>query len=157
MQEALLKEIRDLLAEIKELLKGYKPVSDGRQVSASKINSEQESASWEQHLTKKDPQNDYEIIALVVEWLTRGEKRSVTKEEIEEFIREHPDRMSNLEPNKIRGVIDNTKSHSSYKYIDFVDKKNDKTYRLSAKGKKITNELPDRPQSKSKKKSSRKK
>ena len=98
MQEALLKEIRDLLAEIKELLKkGHKPVSDGRKAAVPKINGQQDLVPWEQHLEEKAPKNDYEIIALVVEWLTRGEKQSVAREEIKEFTRDHPDRMKNLE------------------------------------------------------------
>ena len=142
MSEALLGEIRDLLIEIRDLLKD-RSGSDTTSTSIDQASNEPSQQSWEQYLEAKDPDNDYKIIALVVDKLTSSEKQSVTKEEIVEFIRENPDRITNADPKKLRSVIDNTKNMARYGYIEFVSK-DDKTYRLSIKGKQLIKRLPDR-------------
>ena len=143
MTETLLKEIRDLLGEIKHLLKN-RPLS-GEIISTvvDHQGGKLERQSWEHYLENKNPQNDYEIIALVVERLARNGNQAVTKEEILEFIRDNPERIKNTEIEKVSGSIDNAKNNSAYKYIEFADEK-DKTYRLSIKGKQLVKQLPVR-------------
>ncbi len=141
MSESLLKEIRDLLVEIRDSLKSKTGLSSVINTNKSLDESEQEQKSWKQHLEDKKPKNDYEIIALIVERLTSDEKQSVTKEEIKNFIRNNPDKIEN--PKTLPAVIDDTKNNTSYGYIEFASKK-DKTYRLSIKGKQLVRRLPER-------------
>ncbi len=151
MSEILLEEIRDLLVEIKGLLKSRATASINGDTAID--TSKQEQMSWEQYLEQKDPRSDYEIIALVVKQLTNDQKPSVTKEEILEFINKHPDRINNTET--LSACIDKTKSVANYRYIQFVSA-NDKTYRLSLKGKQVVSQLPNRSKNTRKKKRSRK-
>ncbi len=146
MSESLLKEIRDLLVEIRDSLKSKTSLSSVINTNKSLDESEQEQKSWKQHFEDKKPKNDYEIIALVVRKLTSGAKQSVPKDEIEKFIHAHPDQIKNTE--NLSGAIDHTKN--DYKYIEFASKK-DKTYRLSIKGKQLVNKLPDRIKNRKKK------
>ena len=144
MSEALFQEIRDLLIEIRDLLRSRPLYSEDQSSTIERVTSGHRETVWEKYLEEKNPKNDYEIIALVVDWLTRSGKNSVSKEEIIEFIRDHPDRISNTEKSKLSSAIDNTKNHDNYKYIDFVDK-DKKTYCLSIKGRQLVKRLPERP------------
>lgn len=147
-EDVLLKEIRDLLVEIRDLLKGSSSfVGENVGIGNDLKKRGQSQESWEQHLKQKDPQNDYEIIALVVDRLISLGKKSVTKEEIVEFIRDNPDRINRAED--IGVSIVTTKSNTAYKYIEFVSK-DDKTYRLSIKGKQMVKQLPERREKKNK-------
>ncbi len=142
MTEALFKEIRDLLVEIKDLLKARSLPDKNTQTIINQESSEQRNESWEQHLEEKRPNNDYEIIALVVEKLTRA-KGSVTKEEIVDFLRDNPDRLNNTNPKALSSAINNAKNKKTYQYIEYANKKG-KTYHLSIKGRQLVKRLPDR-------------
>lgn len=155
MPEALLKEIRDLLIEINDQLKKRTLSLGNSHTTVDQKADNLEIQSWEQHLEYKNPQNDYEIIALVVERLTSNEKQAVTKEEILDFIRMNPERIKNTETEKLNGSINNAKNNSAYKYIEFADEE-DKTYRLSIKGRQLVKRLPD-PGKESKKPTKKKK
>ena len=143
MTEALLKDIRDLLEEIKTLLKNRPLYNRSIDSVVDQQDGKLGQQSWEYYLENKNPQNDYEIIALVVERLARNGKQAVTKEDIMEFIRDNPEGIKNTEAEKVSGSIDNAKNNSAYRYIEFADK-NEKTYRLSIKGKQLVKRLPNR-------------
>ena len=142
MTDALLKEIRDLLIEINEQLKKRSLSLGNSYTTVDQQGGNLELQPWEQHIEYKNPQNDYEIIALVVERLTNNDKQAVTKNEILDFIRMYPERIKNTEPEKLSSSIYNTKNNSAYKYIEFADEEH-KTYRLSIKGRQLVKRLPD--------------
>lgn len=155
MTEQLLEEIRDLLIEIKDLLKERSHSSENIGAIGEQKTSSHGEQTWKSHLEKKKPRNDYEIITLAVEWLTRDNKPFPTKDEIIDFIRNHPERIKNTKAKDIDRSINNTKNNSAYGYIELSDQKN-KTYRLSIKGEQLVRELPDRIKN-TKKKTKRKK
>ena len=110
---------------------------------------------WSSILKEKQPKNDYERVALVVNFLNSAgtENSMVTNDNIIDFIRENPDDFMNTNEKGLKGVIRNTVFNETYEYIEFVDKKKKKNYRLSIKGKQLINTLPDRPNAGKKKKS----
>ena len=138
MPEELLKEIRDLLIEIRDILTA-KGLSDTTAETVI-IQASNKNKSWKDYLEEKQTKNDYEIIALVVERLASNGKESVAKEEIMEFVRRNPHLIKNT--GKVADSIKTTKDNKAYRYIEFVDKKTDKTYRLSIKGKQLVDSLP---------------
>lgn len=148
MTTQLLTEIRDLLADIKSLLTADPPRNaTANRPSVATHSDNPTPADWEAYIEHKDPKNDYEIIALVVGHITKGDKKSVTKNEIIEFIRDNPHRIKNVDT--LYRVIGNTKN--DYRYIEFIGKKGS-TYRLSVKGRQLVSKLPNRSDAPKKKK-----
>lgn len=150
MNEKLLEEIRDILTEIRDVVKRTTSVGESQLSVTMQQNDKNKEISWGVYLEKKQTKNDYEIIALVVDQLTQNEKISVSKKEIVHFISENPDHIKNAEENKLSAAIDNTKS--KYKYIKFVNNKENRTYQLTIKGKQLVDKLPERPNMQSRKK-----
>ena len=143
MSEVLLAEIRDLLIEVRDLLKVRVPHQNDVITRGRPENVTREQISWNAYLEQKKPKNDYEIIALVVGILASDAKKSVTLDGIVEFIREHPAGVKNTKQSALQLAINNTKNSPSYGYIEHVSGK-DKTYRLSIRGKQLVERLPDR-------------
>ena len=83
---------------------------------------------WSSILKEKQPKNDYERVALVVNFLNSAgtENSMVTNDNIIDFIRENPDDFMNTNEKGLKGVIRNTVFNETYEYIEFVDKKKKK-------------------------------
>lgn len=95
----------------------------------------------------KQPKNDYQIIACIVHFLTKGiVSESVTKDELVSFIHQNPGRIRRL--NNLNDVIRHTRNTSSYKYIEAFKDENEYRYRLSAIGKQLIDSLPEQPERK---------
>lgn len=155
MTTELLTEIRDLLIEIKPLLHNLNSqrMSENFLLPAT---SDQGAGdlNWATYLDEKQTINDYEIVALVVDHLTRASGgQPVGKNEIVNFLHDHPNNIQNTKT--IGGVIANTSHTALYGYIEFIKK--DKGYKLTMAGKQLIQQLPNRPDSKSKPKTRRKK
>ena len=129
------KIIISLLTEIRDILKG------STKNTAIK-NSQNTNKDWDVYLEQKKPKNDFERVALIVDYLTKNEKNGVTKEEIIEFIRKKPSGFSNTK--KMKQVIVSTKANKSYGYIEFINQKEkgEKRYRLSVHGSQHIKEMP---------------
>lgn len=142
LSESLLAEIRDLLVEIRDLLKSRPVSARSAGVVIDQEGENAEGKTWGQYLEEKNPKNDFQIIALVVDHLRSTLGRGVEKEEIIEFIRKNPERIKNVEEGKLSGAIGNTKASPSYGYIEY-EGKNSKSFRLSIKGKQLVDRLPN--------------
>ena len=100
---------------------------------------------WSDCLEKKQPKNDYERIALIVNYLIRRQNsEGVTVSDIIDFIRQNPDDFSNVKEDALKKAIGHTKNNEKYGYIEFANKKGKKYYRLSVKGNQLIRTLPDR-------------
>ena len=140
MNDKQFKIIVELLKEIRDALKKPESVATSVKNSSKKRNAFS-AVPWETYIKNKQPKNDYEVVAVVVDYLTKtGEE--VTIESIIEFIRESSVAFSNVrDPEK---VVNNTKNNKHYGYIEFTDKKERKYYRLSIKGSQLINILQER-------------
>lgn len=151
--EQLIK-IRGLLADIKSLLTANPPPNDeSNSLGSAGLGDNPTPANWADYLEQKQPKNDYEIIALVVGYLTQGNKQSVTKDEIIEFLRKNPKRIKNT--TTLSTAINAAKNKKHYRYIEFISN-DDKAYRLSIRGEQLVSELPNRIEVPKKKKTGKK-
>ncbi len=140
MNDKQFKIIVDLLKEIRDALKKSESAATSVKNSSKKRNAFP-AVPWETYIKNKQPKNDYEVVAVVVDYLTKTGKE-VTIESIIEFIRESSVAFSNVrDPEK---VVNNTKNNKHYGYIEFVDKKKRKHYRLSIKGSQFINILQEK-------------
>ena len=154
MSEQQLEKIVKLLEEIKGLLKDSGSSISVNESSRPKRGRDHVAKDWGVYLKEKEPKNDYECVAMAVDFLGKD----VSGESIINFIRENPVGFTNLDEGVLRRVIGNTAANKHYGYIEFTDKKKKKYYRLTIKGRHLINELPNRPKmNKKSKKSSAKK
>ena len=147
MTEKLLEEIRDILTDIRDSLRQPVQVGEGSNLIPNQGIGESEIRPWNTYLEEKNPKNDYEIIALVVDHLTNTAGPPPTKKTITDFFRVNPDRLENTDSKPLSDAIDSTKNNRAYRYIEYADSdkaKSPKVYRLSIKGKQLVEKLPER-------------
>ena len=153
MTEDQIEKIIGLLEEMRDLLKILASPASVEGPSHQEKRHARAVKDWGMHLEEKKPKNDYERIAMVVDFLGK----EVNSKDIIDFIRENPDSFVNLNEETLKGVIRNTATHKHYGYIEFADKKEKNYYRLSIKGRHLISTLPNRPKvKKASKKSSAK-
>ena len=144
MTEDQFEKIMAILTETRDLLKTMYPSSVAGAADCQAI-EEVHTAVWADYLKQKQPKNDYERIALIVDHLVRQQKEGgVTVGEIVEFIHSNPDDFSNVGQKELSKAINNTKNNKSYGYIEFADTKEKDRYRLSVKGAQLVRALPNR-------------
>ena len=149
--EKLLEEIRDLLIEIRDHLIRLVSVDGSLNRSPNHAADVVKNRPWKTYLEEKNPKNDYEIIALVVDNFASTDGSLPTKKNILDFFRSNPDRLENTDSKQLNDAIDNTKNNRSYGYIEYAESdktKGPKEYRLSIKGKQLVERLPERPEKK---------
>ena len=140
MNDKQFKIVVGLLTEIRDAVKKTGGVATALESGVRKKNTPS-AMSWGTYIKNKQPKNDYEVVAMIVDCLARAEKE-ITVESIIEFIRENSVAFSNVrDPEK---VVNNTKNNKHYGYIEFTDKKEKKYYRLSIKGSQLINTLQER-------------
>lgn len=141
MSDPLLKEVRDLLVEVRTLLIEQGAQIQGAHASARPQEARSESMAWESYLAEKKPANDYQIIALVVDELTGTTKPSATSAEIVDFIRNNPEGVKNTKPAALCAAIRNTCNSPLYGYIERPPKEK-RGFRISIKGRQMISMLP---------------
>ncbi len=99
--------------------------------------------SYNEFIDQKKPKNDYEITACIVSFLTNGDvRKSITKEDLVGFIHQNPGNIKGLK--NLNDVIRHTRNHPNYSYIETVKEGGEIRYRLSAVGKQLLDQLPQR-------------
>lgn len=99
--------------------------------------------NYNDFIDQKLPKNDYEITACIVSFLTNGDVRnSITKEDLVGFIHQNPGKIKGLK--NLNDVIRHTRNNPNYSYIETVKEGGEFRYRLSAIGKQLVDQLPQR-------------
>ena len=154
MSEEQFEKLMGVLEEMKDILKNISENKTKHPTHIVGTNKEKDiNMEWNSLLKEKQPKNDYERIALVLYYLGEMNNKNIFKEDIVDFVRENPTNFKNIEDEKkLITTIKGTASNKAYKYIEqYQNDQGEKIYRLSMRGKKLVDILPDHPSTSKKK------